>query len=457
MIETNPGELPDPLIKKPDMVEKFEEEINDSDISLDFEGKEEDIDMFIHGLAPKTSPQELESYLANRCEFMDLIYLRHETKKNLYQSVAFFTVKTREIAKQLVKKSGKLNGRVVHCDIKYCDPRKTESHAKKRLFLGGLPKKWTDEKIEKSVSKHAKIRAAYSIKDRKTGKGRGYGYVDFFKESEAKKLLEKGTILIDGISIDIRGYEKKKNKAANYQDFPVFPNLSNQQNGLLSMISGMSNQLGFNQMLIQQGNFFRNDINNNTAFDSNQNNHAYVNPWVGSYQNRPFPLNNRLGNDLSGPLQHRGFGGIGLGGGILAQNPLLRGNVTPMSMRMEGLFRKKRGNKTLDKIIEANFEMKKRKTKRDNYFLNFENRKYPFNVRKDPQSLLVKKNGLECLANSLMSFIKKRRGEEKKLKKRQKRRDGASQNQPQPPINRAGGDNGGKKKRKKNKARRKLN
>lgn len=193
------------------------------DISADFEGKETDIEMFIHGLNPKTKPKQLVSYLKKRCKFKDLIYKRIKNRKiHLYQSYAFFTVETKQMAAELIRKSGILKGRIVHCDVRYTSKEKMDAYQKRRLFLGNLDPSWTDKEIHEVVSKYGRIRAAYSIKNSKTGEPKGYGFADFFSEEDALSLLSIPEIKIKNTKIEIKEYQSAKNELPLKGDVPKF-------------------------------------------------------------------------------------------------------------------------------------------------------------------------------------------------------------------------------------------
>lgn len=181
-----------------------------SDINFDFEGKETNIEMFIHGINPETTYEELESYLSRRCDYQDLIYKKNKTRKNLHSSYAFFQVGTKKIALNLITHSGVLKGRLVHCDIKYNDPEKYSLYNKKRLFMGNLAPYWTNKEIHKAVERYGRIRGAYSIKDSKTGKSKRYGFIDFYCVEDAEIFLKRGTITLYGREIEVKPYYRNK-------------------------------------------------------------------------------------------------------------------------------------------------------------------------------------------------------------------------------------------------------
>lgn len=185
------------------------------DLEIDFEEKFENIPMFIHGLSPDTKPEELREYLSNRCLFSSLIFKKKRTsnknKQNLYQSIASFVVRDRQTAYDLVKRSGILKGRIVHCDVKYSSSKKMKAYQERRLFLRNLKPSWTDEKIFSNLARYGRVRAAYCVKKVKDGKSKGYGFADFFTKNEAQRFLDNaGNIKIEGEEVIVQGYNKER-------------------------------------------------------------------------------------------------------------------------------------------------------------------------------------------------------------------------------------------------------
>ena len=59
-----------------------------------------------------------------------------------------------------------------------------------KLFVGNLSFKLTDEELNQLFSEAGKVASANIIKDRETGRSRGFGFVEFESEDEAKAAQE---------------------------------------------------------------------------------------------------------------------------------------------------------------------------------------------------------------------------------------------------------------------------
>jgi cold-inducible RNA-binding protein len=55
-----------------------------------------------------------------------------------------------------------------------------------KLFVGGLPFSLTDEELNEAFAKHGTVASAVIIKDRDTGRSKGFGFVEFENDEEGK-------------------------------------------------------------------------------------------------------------------------------------------------------------------------------------------------------------------------------------------------------------------------------
>ncbi len=55
-----------------------------------------------------------------------------------------------------------------------------------KLFVGGLPFSTTDEELSEVFGAHGTVSSAVVIKDRETGRSKGFGFVEFESDEEGK-------------------------------------------------------------------------------------------------------------------------------------------------------------------------------------------------------------------------------------------------------------------------------
>jgi RNA recognition motif-containing protein len=68
----------------------------------------------------------------------------------------------------------------------------------KKLFVGGLSWDTTDDGLRQAFQSHGEITEAKVITDRETGRSRGFGFVTFSEDENAKSAISK----LDGTNLD---------------------------------------------------------------------------------------------------------------------------------------------------------------------------------------------------------------------------------------------------------------
>ncbi len=55
-----------------------------------------------------------------------------------------------------------------------------------KLFVGGLPFATTDDELKELFAAHGTVTSATVVRDRDSGRSKGFGFVEFEKEDEGK-------------------------------------------------------------------------------------------------------------------------------------------------------------------------------------------------------------------------------------------------------------------------------
>ncbi len=61
----------------------------------------------------------------------------------------------------------------------------------KKLFVGSLPWGVDDNKLGEIFAKYGQVLSATVLKDRETGRSRGFGFVEMANDAEADKAIEE--------------------------------------------------------------------------------------------------------------------------------------------------------------------------------------------------------------------------------------------------------------------------
>lgn len=59
-----------------------------------------------------------------------------------------------------------------------------------KLFVGGLPFSTTDDELKELFSAHGTVASATVVRDRDSGRSKGFGFVEFENDDEGKKAQE---------------------------------------------------------------------------------------------------------------------------------------------------------------------------------------------------------------------------------------------------------------------------
>jgi len=63
-------------------------------------------------------------------------------------------------------------------------------HKMNKLYVGNLPYNVTNEKLSEMFSEVGEVASAVVITDRQTGRSKGFGFVEYGNEADAKKAVE---------------------------------------------------------------------------------------------------------------------------------------------------------------------------------------------------------------------------------------------------------------------------
>jgi RNA recognition motif-containing protein len=59
-----------------------------------------------------------------------------------------------------------------------------------KLFVGGLPFATTDDELKELFAAHGTVASASVVRDRESGRSKGFGFVEYENDEEGKKAQE---------------------------------------------------------------------------------------------------------------------------------------------------------------------------------------------------------------------------------------------------------------------------
>ncbi len=89
----------------------------------------------------------------------------------------------------------------------------------KRLFVGNLPYSMTDADLENTFSEYGTVVSAQVIRDRDTGRSRGFGFVEMDTEDEAMAAQQAADGLeIEGRRLRVNEAQPRRPRQPRYED-----------------------------------------------------------------------------------------------------------------------------------------------------------------------------------------------------------------------------------------------
>ncbi|KAF7349286.1 Heterogeneous nuclear ribonucleoprotein G RNA recognition motif protein [Mycena sanguinolenta] len=80
-----------------------------------------------------------------------------------------------------------------------------------KLYVGNMSWSTSDESLRDAFSQYGEITDCIAMKDRNTGKMRGFGFVTFATEAEATSALQMDGRNLDGRPVRVNPAEDRKN------------------------------------------------------------------------------------------------------------------------------------------------------------------------------------------------------------------------------------------------------
>merc|ERR1719216_853120 len=170
--------------------------------------------LFVHGLSFATSKETLEKEYKLYGVVKEAVVL--VDKKGQSKGYGFVTFENAEEALRAAKEPKKrIDSRMTHCNLAFkgnpkkfgipgggagtgLSPKQRENANDRRLFVHSLAWKTTDESLAAAFACHGMLQEAVVIRDKKTNKSKGYGFVTYKYRESAQAALMDPNKKIDG-------------------------------------------------------------------------------------------------------------------------------------------------------------------------------------------------------------------------------------------------------------------
>lgn len=165
--------------------------------------------LFIGGLNGATNKEKLTDYFERFGKVIEAFVVYDHGKPSGF---GFVTVDSQATVDKILKQKHALDNSQI--DVK---PALDKQEAKqkelaersRKIFVGGLPKNFKDEELEEHFSQFGKVHKCYVVKDPKTAKTRGFGFVIFSEMSGKEAALEHTEQKVNEHPIYVKNAEKR--------------------------------------------------------------------------------------------------------------------------------------------------------------------------------------------------------------------------------------------------------
>jgi len=165
-----------------------------------FNGDEQERKLFVGGLNKVTEDDQLRSVFGKYGEVVDCNIMRDQEKRSRGFGFILFDDATAVDKVIAAKKDGGVfvvDDRTI--EIKRALPRVPRGtvgapraeRLNKKIFVGGLPNTITEDDVRSYFENYGKVNEVQLIKDRETGKLRGFAFITFDDEDSADKCLQR--------------------------------------------------------------------------------------------------------------------------------------------------------------------------------------------------------------------------------------------------------------------------
>lgn len=278
--------------------------------------------VFVGSLNYTTTEETMREHFSKYGEIVDCVIMK-ESKSGKSRGFGFVTYQETAMVDELMKgRPHKLDGREL--ETKRATPREEAGKpgaeiSTKKLFVGAIKEGLTEDHLKEYFGKYGKIEDCIVMKDKDSGKPRGFGFVSFDDYDPIDKIVLEKNHTVNNQAVAVKKALPKDQTNGNGNQKNNNGNFNNNHNGNGHNNNNNRNNNRNNNNHNGRGNFNNNNNhrNNNGRFNNNNNN---------EYNNNNFNDNNNGFNNFN---NHNGNGNGNFNGNGNGPMPNGNGNGMP--------------------------------------------------------------------------------------------------------------------------------
>src|SRR3990167_3908386 len=178
------------------------------------------VKLFVGGLSGDITHDVILTYFRQFGEILEAVVIYEKRKPSGF---GFINVGDQKVADLILSQKHQIGKS--RLDVKPAIDRSSAKiqgldERKKKVFVGGLPKNFTDDELQAYFVKFGSVQRCYVAKNPITGKTRGFGFVVFDHAASATKVLEITDHIIGGQQVHLKFATDKaeRDKEAPHED-----------------------------------------------------------------------------------------------------------------------------------------------------------------------------------------------------------------------------------------------
>jgi RNA recognition motif-containing protein len=170
--------------------------------------------VFLGGLAWSTTEDSLKEYLERELNItVEKVTIMRDRQTGNSRGFGFVIVQNADDADKVVNANHLLDSKKIEAKRAIPKDEIQESNTRK-LFVGGIPVNITDDEFKNHFIKFGTVTEIQIVKDRNTGKSRGFGFVTFEDKDNVDHVLTFPHVLL-GKQVEVKKAEPKKSTPTN--------------------------------------------------------------------------------------------------------------------------------------------------------------------------------------------------------------------------------------------------
>lgn len=163
--------------------------------------------IFVGGLSWMSTEDSLDAYFKSLGEPVDRVVIMREKVTGRSRGFGFVIASTVEAMERIVSRPHVVDGKKI--EAKKAIPKAEMNNPAKKVFVGGVALGVDDDQFRDYFSLFGTVAESQIIRDRLTGRSRGFGFVTFVDEESVDKVLLQRH-LIQGKEVEVKMAEPRK-------------------------------------------------------------------------------------------------------------------------------------------------------------------------------------------------------------------------------------------------------